>query len=177
MIDKKNLKVNGMTSEERKVKCRPNFVACEKKLRSRIKSRGGLTPKQAKLIGNKVKGMTNIDAYADAYEPTTTSTQSLAAMGGAELGKPHIRKALDDALENAGITETYVVMEAKKIFEASESDSDKLRSLKFIAELKRLVGSNAQIEQTSPKTVNILNLKLDKLGDGELMDMLRKKED
>lgn len=148
--------------------------ACKKKWRSKRKGRGGLTYKQARLIANKVKGMTHIDAYKDAYEPATTSEASILAMGAAELGKPHIKAALDRALDRAGITEDYVVEEAKKIFDDTIRGMDKLKALKFMAELKKLVGPASRVDKGPTKTVNVLNIKLDKLDDGELMEMLRK---
>ncbi len=151
-----------------------NLGSGKKKWKSQTKGRGGLTPKQAKLVANKVKGMTDLEAYKNSYEPVTKNPRSINTMAFDELHKPHVRKALNDALDKAGVTEEYVVGEAKALFERCEKDNDKLASLKLLAELKRLIGrAAASDEGIKPQTVNILNVKLDKMDDKQLVEFLR----
>lgn len=147
-------------------------LACKKKRGSKSKGRDGLTLKEAKLVANRAKGMSNHEAYRDAYETTSTNKSAMTANASNILSKPRVKEALENALERKGVTVDYIVGNAKNLFEESEKPNDQLQSLKFLAELARLTGATAVIDPTSPKTVNILNVRLDKLKETELMDML-----
>ena len=172
MIEKKKPYIMSQEQKDYNKKKFLENLACEKKRGSKKKGRGGLTPKEAKIVSNKAKGMANADAYEDAYETTSTNRGAMSANATKILNKPHVREALDNALDKAGVTADYVVGNAVSVFEGASGTYEKLGSLKFLAELKRLVGAGATVEQSSPKTVNILNLNLDKLGESELMDLL-----
>lgn len=143
------------------------------KCKSKTKGRGGLTRKQVKFVEGKVLGKTNSDAYESAY--VNNSTTRVASANAAQLmRKPEVKKAIERALENAGVTEDYIVIEAKKLYEGSEKDRDKLMSLKLLAELKKLIGAGANVEKAGPKTVNILNVQLDEMENSELVELLMK---
>lgn len=93
-----------------------------------------LTPKERKFVKSKIEGKTNRQAYKDAgYSIMKRESMDVAA--SQINNKPHIQKAIDDALEKLGGTPEWAVQQLMKVAEQDEEIGAKRLAAKDILEL------------------------------------------
>ena len=93
-----------------------------------------LTGKQRKFVKAKVEGMNNMEAYADAGY-STKNRDVVKAQSSTLRNKPHIQKAIDDALELHGATPEWAVKQLMSVAKQDKEIGAKRLASKDILEL------------------------------------------
>ena len=86
----------------------------DKKVKDKPKHKN-LTVREKKFVEAKLRNMTHAQAYDAAGYSQGVQKDHKDIIGGRILKKPHIQAAIDEALENQGITPDWAVKELKKI--------------------------------------------------------------
>lgn len=99
-----------------------------------IKKSKNLTLREKKFVKAKVEGKTSVQAYKEAgYAPM--KLESERAVSGRINTKPHIQKAIDDALEKHGATPEWAVKQLMRVAEQDKEVGAKRLASKDLLEL------------------------------------------
>lgn len=108
-----------------------------------------LTERERAFVIQKAKGKSNTQAALESCD--ATSRESAKAIGSTLANKPEVKQAIDEVMENCGLTRTYRVIKLKNHVD----NRDPGISLKALDMSFKLDGSYAPEKHVSLSNINI----------------------